>query len=99
MPNDPFGVVVVSGRSNKRMAESARLIPTAEGIRFLTRYDYRTRFGPFGMLFDRLIFRPLIGWATAWSFDKGVVLRNQSMPLSPSKPGLRRIQEAKLQTN
>jgi hypothetical protein len=22
------------------------------------------------MLFDRLIFRPLIGWATAWSFDR-----------------------------
>ena len=47
-----------------------KYIPTAEGIRFLTRYDYRTRFGPFGMLFDRLIFRPLIGWATAWSFDR-----------------------------
>jgi len=47
-----------------------KYIPTAEGIRFLTRYDYRTRFGLFGMLFDRLIFRPLIGWATAWSFDR-----------------------------
>jgi uncharacterized membrane protein YphA (DoxX/SURF4 family) len=23
-----------------------------------------------GALFDRLIFRPLIGWATAWSFDR-----------------------------
>jgi uncharacterized membrane protein YphA (DoxX/SURF4 family) len=23
-----------------------------------------------GRLFDRLIFRPLIGWATAWSFDR-----------------------------
>jgi hypothetical protein len=42
----------------------------ADGIRFLTRYDYRTRFGPFGLLFDRLFFRPLIGWATAWSFDR-----------------------------
>jgi uncharacterized membrane protein YphA (DoxX/SURF4 family) len=47
-----------------------KYIPTAEGIRFLTRYDYRTRFGRFGMLFDRLVFRPLIGWATAWSFDR-----------------------------
>jgi DoxX-like family len=44
--------------------------PAAEGIRFLTRYDYRTRFGRVGTLFDRLIFRPLIGWATAWSFDR-----------------------------
>jgi hypothetical protein len=47
-----------------------KYIPTTEGIRFLTRYDYRTRFGPVGALFDRLIFRPLIGWATAWSFDR-----------------------------
>jgi DoxX-like family len=47
-----------------------KYIPTAEGIRFLTWYDYRTRFGPVGALFDRLIFRPLIGWATAWSFDR-----------------------------
>ena len=41
-----------------------------EGIRFLTWYDYRTRFGPVGAVFDRLIFRPLLGWATAWSFDR-----------------------------
>ena len=47
-----------------------KYIPAAEGIRFLTWYDYRTRFGPLGALFDRLLFRPLIGWATAWSFDR-----------------------------
>ena len=47
-----------------------KYIPTTEGIRFLTSYDYRTRFGPAGALFDRWIFRPLIGWATAWSFDR-----------------------------
>jgi len=47
-----------------------KYIPTTEGIRFLTRYDYRTRFGRTGRLFDRTIFRPLIGWATAWSFDR-----------------------------
>ena len=47
-----------------------KYIPTTGGIRFLTWYDYRTRFGPVGALFDRLIFRPLIGWATAWSFDR-----------------------------
>jgi hypothetical protein len=47
-----------------------KYIPTTEGIRFLTWYNYRTRFGPVGALFDRLIFRPLIGWATAWSFDR-----------------------------
>ena len=41
-----------------------------DGIRFLTWYDYRTRFGLPGALFARLIFRPLIGWATAFSFDR-----------------------------
>lgn len=43
---------------------------TADGTRFLTWYDYRTRFGPLGKLIDRLVFRPLMGWATAWSFDR-----------------------------
>jgi hypothetical protein len=40
------------------------------GVRFLTSYDYQTRFGAAGRLFDRLCFRPLLGWATAWSFDR-----------------------------
>ena len=44
--------------------------PTGDGIRFLTGYDYRTRFGIVGRLVDRAAFRPLIGWATAWSFDR-----------------------------
>jgi hypothetical protein len=44
--------------------------PTAAGVRFLTWYDYRTRFGALGRVLDRLLFRPLIGWATAWSFDR-----------------------------
>ena len=47
-----------------------KYIPTGDGIRFLTWYDYRTRFGVLGTLFDRLLFRPLLGWATAWSFDR-----------------------------
>ncbi len=47
-----------------------RYIPTSDGVRFLTWYDYRTRFGSFGRLIDRLLFRPLIWWATAWSFDR-----------------------------
>jgi hypothetical protein len=47
-----------------------KYIPTRDGIRFVTWYDYRTRFGTAGAAFDRLIFRPLIGWATAWSFDR-----------------------------
>jgi hypothetical protein len=47
-----------------------KYIPTAEGVRFLTWYDYRTRFGALGALFDRCFFQPLIAWATAWSFDR-----------------------------
>ena len=39
-------------------------------IRFFTWYDYETRFGVFGKLADRCVFRPLLGWATAWSFDR-----------------------------
>jgi uncharacterized membrane protein YphA (DoxX/SURF4 family) len=44
--------------------------PTADGIIFLTWYDYRTRFGALGALLDRVGFQPLMGWATAWSFDR-----------------------------
>jgi uncharacterized membrane protein YphA (DoxX/SURF4 family) len=39
-------------------------------VRFRTRYNYQTRFGLPGQLFDRFVFRPLLGWATAWSFDR-----------------------------
>lgn len=47
-----------------------KYIPARDGVRFLTWYDYRTRFGAVGAVADRWIFRPLIGWATAWSFDR-----------------------------
>lgn len=45
-------------------------LPESDGVRFLTWYDYQTRFGLPGRLFDRLVFRPVMGWATAWSFDR-----------------------------
>lgn len=41
-----------------------------EEVRFITAYDYEVRWGEIGRAFDRLIFRPLMGWATAWSFDR-----------------------------
>jgi uncharacterized membrane protein YphA (DoxX/SURF4 family) len=47
-----------------------KYIPTADGIIFLTWYDYRTRLGALGALLNRLGFQPLMGWATAWSFDR-----------------------------
>lgn len=46
-----------------------KYVPTPDGLRFFTKYDYQTRFGTPGQWLDRLAFRPLIGWATAWSFD------------------------------
>ncbi|WP_390208355.1 DoxX-like family protein [Halocatena marina] len=46
-----------------------RYVPGEEELRFITEYNYDTRFGVLGRLVDRLAFRPLIGWATAWGFD------------------------------
>jgi DoxX-like family len=47
-----------------------RYVPEGDGVRFLTRYDYRPRWGRVGRLIDRWAFRPIFGWATAWSFDR-----------------------------
>jgi hypothetical protein len=47
-----------------------KYVPGENTIRFFTWYDYETRFGAFGRLADRWVFRPLLGWATAWSFDR-----------------------------
>ncbi|MFD5570075.1 hypothetical protein [Streptomyces cadmiisoli] len=47
-----------------------RYVPDGDGVRFLTGYDYRPRWGRCGALADRLLLRPLMGWATAWSFDR-----------------------------
>ncbi|MFD2706719.1 DoxX-like family protein [Salibacterium lacus] len=38
-------------------------------ITFLTQYDYTPGFGRIGDFVDHLIFRPLMGWGTALSFD------------------------------
>lgn len=42
--------------------------PQGDVLLFRTRYDYEVRHGALGRAMD-LVFRPLIGWATAWSFD------------------------------
>lgn len=47
-----------------------KYVPTSNGINFFTWYDYETRFGRLGKALDKCIFRPLLGWATAWSFDR-----------------------------
>jgi hypothetical protein len=46
-----------------------RYVPGPGGVRFLTGYTYTPRWGPLGRLID-VAFRPLFGWATAWSFDR-----------------------------
>ena len=46
-----------------------KYVPEINGIKFFTGYDYKTRWGFFGKLIDKFIFRPLMIWATAWSFD------------------------------
>jgi hypothetical protein len=43
--------------------------PAEKEINFETQYDYDTAFGKTGKIIDAFLFRPLIGWATAWSFD------------------------------
>ncbi|PFA12176.1 hypothetical protein COA08_05845 [Bacillus cereus] len=43
--------------------------PNEEHIYFETQYDYDTRLGRIGNVIDSYVFRPLLGWATAWSFD------------------------------
>jgi hypothetical protein len=47
-----------------------RYVATPAGLRFFTWYDYTVRFGVVGRVVDRVVFRPLMGWATAWSFDR-----------------------------
>lgn len=42
-----------------------RYEPVDDGIRFSTGYDYEAGWGPLDV-----IVRPLVGWATAWSFDR-----------------------------
>jgi hypothetical protein len=46
-----------------------KYVPVPDGVRFLTWYDYEVRFGRLGRVVDAA-FRPFIGWATAWSFDR-----------------------------
>ncbi|MDF2444506.1 MAG: hypothetical protein JWR01_2709 [Subtercola sp.] len=44
-----------------------RYLPTSTGVTFLTGYDYTPGWG---RLLDALIVRRLVGWATAWSFNR-----------------------------
>ncbi|MCX4388644.1 SRPBCC family protein [Micromonospora peucetia] len=56
-----------------------RYVPGPAGVRFLTGYTYAPRWGPLGRLAD-LAFRPVFGWATAWSFDRLRLWLEQGVP-------------------
>lgn len=45
-----------------------RYVPDGDAVRFFTGYDYVP--GWQGDWLDRLLVRPIIGWMTAWSFDR-----------------------------
>jgi hypothetical protein len=47
-----------------------RYIPTDEGVRFITGYNYRPGMGILGKTLDGRVIRPALGWATAISFDR-----------------------------
>lgn len=47
-----------------------RYIPTDDGVRFITGYDYAPGWGPLGRILDRLVTRRFVWWLTARSFDR-----------------------------
>ena len=47
-----------------------RYIPTGDGLRFITGYNYQPGMGFIGKALDATVIRPALGWATAISFDR-----------------------------
>lgn len=47
-----------------------RYIPTEDGLRFITGYNYQPGMGWVGKALDAPLIRPALGWATAISFDR-----------------------------
>ncbi|MDQ4214533.1 SRPBCC family protein [Microbacterium capsulatum] len=47
-----------------------RYIPTSDGVRFLTGFDYEPGWGALGRVLDPLLVRPFVWWLTARSFDR-----------------------------
>ena len=62
-----------------------KYVSNESGIRFFTWYDYETRFGVLGKLADTCVFRPLLGWATAWSFDRLRLWIEEGIPPEASR--------------
>lgn len=47
-----------------------RYVPSGNGVRFFTGYDYEPGWGALGRLLDPILTRRLVWWLTAWSFDR-----------------------------
>lgn len=47
-----------------------RYVPTRDGLRFITGYNYSPGLGTPGRVTDSWLIRPALGWATAISFDR-----------------------------
>lgn len=47
-----------------------RYIPTGDGLRFITGYNYSPGMGALGKAMDSWLVRPVLGWATAISIDR-----------------------------
>ncbi|KJL49231.1 hypothetical protein RS84_00344 [Microbacterium hydrocarbonoxydans] len=57
-----------------------RYIPTPDGVRFLTGYDYTPGWGPLGRLLDPIVTRRFVWWLTAWSFDRLRLWAEEGVP-------------------
>ncbi len=62
-----------------------RYVPTDDGVRFFTGYDYAPGWGPLGRLLDPVVTRPFVWWLTAWSFDRLRLWAEQGIP--PERTG------------
>ncbi|WP_440708850.1 SRPBCC family protein [Herbiconiux sp. YIM B11900] len=62
-----------------------RYVPTPDGVRFITGYDYVPGFGRL----PDLLLRPIVRWMTAWSFDRLRIWAETGTP--PERWGLRSV--------
>lgn len=57
-----------------------RYVPTEDGVRFITGYDYQPGWGRLGRVLDRIVTRPFVWWLTARSFDRLRIWAESDIP-------------------
>jgi len=62
-----------------------RYVPDGDGTRFLTGYDYAPGWGRLGPAADRLVFRRVLWWMTAFSFDRLRLWAERGVPPERSR--------------